>query len=398
MKIEGGRLSFYQWDINQRLLIDNEEIEEVHFSNAYSANALVCEVYVENGSRLVNVPNILLQADLTIKAYGCCNECVREEESYLVMPREKPEDYVYTETEVKRYEDLEARIEKLEKSGAVSSVNGKTGEVKLTASDVGAVKKTGDTMTGALIGTNITLGSTINTTTNKLTIHRKVSDTQYISGSVGSSNSNLRVSNVLFTRSGSGSGYTTNSNNIDIGANNTTFSKPILFTTAEAKEDTRESLSVYSKAEVDTAIGAATAEKEFKLLASVSVDEAGIKTVEQTFETPLSEVYARIVIPAGEAAGNVNAYIYTDDGNTYYSYLAGALGTTEKQTTIYFISNGKRRMLRTVIGSIEEERISSYAPKVIDDIGETTAKVTSISIRRETDMREGTTIEIWGRE
>lgn len=41
-------------------------------------------------------------------------------------------------------------------TGAVSSVNGKTGEVVLTAGDVGAVKKSGDTMTGALVAQNNT--------------------------------------------------------------------------------------------------------------------------------------------------------------------------------------------------------------------------------------------------
>ena len=38
----------------------------------------------------------------------------------------------------------------------VNSVNGKTGDVVLSASDVGAVSKTGDTMTGALVAQNNT--------------------------------------------------------------------------------------------------------------------------------------------------------------------------------------------------------------------------------------------------
>lgn len=38
----------------------------------------------------------------------------------------------------------------------VNSVNGKTGDVALSASDVGAVSKTGDTMTGALVAQNNT--------------------------------------------------------------------------------------------------------------------------------------------------------------------------------------------------------------------------------------------------
>lgn len=41
-------------------------------------------------------------------------------------------------------------------TGAVSSVKGKTGAVVLTANDVGAVKKSGDTMTGALVAQNNT--------------------------------------------------------------------------------------------------------------------------------------------------------------------------------------------------------------------------------------------------
>lgn len=146
MRIEDGRLSFYQWDINQRLIIEDEKIEEVHFSNAITKPALVCDVYVESGVRYANVPNILLQTDWTLKAYGCCDECVRDAESYIVNPREKPADYVYTETEVKTFSALEERIEELEKNGgaggAVSSVNGKTGDVVLTAADVGAATPT----------------------------------------------------------------------------------------------------------------------------------------------------------------------------------------------------------------------------------------------------------------
>ena len=143
LKIEDGRLSFYQWDLNQRLVIDNPSIIEVHYTNALTSPALVCEVYEEDGIRYANVPNILLQTDWTIKAYGCCDDYVIEAETFIVNTREKPADYVYTETEIKTFSALEKRIEYLEKngSGAVSSVNGKTGDVVLTAADVGAAEK-----------------------------------------------------------------------------------------------------------------------------------------------------------------------------------------------------------------------------------------------------------------
>lgn len=143
LKIEDGRLSFYQWDLNQRLVIDNPSIIEVHYTNAFTSPALVCEVYEEDGIRYANVPNILLQTDWTIKAYGCCNDYVIEAETFIINTREKPADYVYTETEIKTFSALEKRIEYLEQngSGAVSSVNGKTGDVVLTAADVGAAEK-----------------------------------------------------------------------------------------------------------------------------------------------------------------------------------------------------------------------------------------------------------------
>lgn len=117
MRIENGREHFYQWDVNQRLIIENEIIHEIHFSIATLQKALVVEVYEENGKRFADVPNILLQGYWDIKAYGYCGECVRQEKIFEVEARNKPEDYVYTETEIKRYEDLESRIEYLEKNG-----------------------------------------------------------------------------------------------------------------------------------------------------------------------------------------------------------------------------------------------------------------------------------------
>ena len=118
-RIENGRKAFYQWDINQRLIVDNAECVEVHFSNALSSTAYVLEVYEENNNRLVNVPNVLLQGGFDLKVYGYCGECVRETATFDVISREKPNDYVYTETEVKRYEDLEKRISNLEQGGGV---------------------------------------------------------------------------------------------------------------------------------------------------------------------------------------------------------------------------------------------------------------------------------------
>lgn len=137
-KIADGRTCFYQWDLDQQINVDNPDISEVHFCNGTSDCSLV--VRVVDGA--ANVPNILLQIARSIRVYAMQDDHTCAESVFAVRQRTKPADYVYTETEVKRYEDLEKKIEEVRKSipsVPVKSVNGKTGEVQLSASDVGAL-------------------------------------------------------------------------------------------------------------------------------------------------------------------------------------------------------------------------------------------------------------------
>lgn len=128
--IEGGRSCLYQWDVDQRLEVVNDDVREVHFVNAVASPALVCEVYEEDGRRYANIPNILLQQFWPIQAYGCCESRVRDVETFKVIRREKPADYIYTETELKTYGSLEERIEAnaeaIEKIGEAAEKNAET--------------------------------------------------------------------------------------------------------------------------------------------------------------------------------------------------------------------------------------------------------------------------------
>lgn len=108
--IESGKQHLYQWDNNQRLVIDNADITEVHFENAETANAYVCGVYFDDNKYVADIPNILLQSKWNIKAFGYSGESVCEAITIDVKGRDKPDDYTYTETEVKRYDTLEALI------------------------------------------------------------------------------------------------------------------------------------------------------------------------------------------------------------------------------------------------------------------------------------------------
>lgn len=118
--IYDGRNGFCQWDVNQKLVVSAPC--EVHFCNGTSDCSLVCETYEQGGKVLVDVPNILLQTAKNIRVYAYVKD---NEEQYTkaskvfsVRARTKPDDYVYTETEVLNYNSLDKRITDLENGGA----------------------------------------------------------------------------------------------------------------------------------------------------------------------------------------------------------------------------------------------------------------------------------------
>ena len=123
-QIEGGRNYLWQWDKGQRLLLSGVEAgTQVHFSSETDTepNALVVASYADNGEVYADVPNILLQISGRIFVYiykDSGNEGHTEVKWQIaVYPREKPEDYVYTETEVLSYAALEERVKALEDGG-----------------------------------------------------------------------------------------------------------------------------------------------------------------------------------------------------------------------------------------------------------------------------------------
>ena len=114
IKIYNGREHFFQWDLNQKVIIDEPTATEVHFCNRTDDCSLVCEVYEEDGRRVANVPNILLQQDWDIRVYIYCSDYTKIEKRFVVARRSKPADYVYTETEIKSLDSLDNRVCNLE--------------------------------------------------------------------------------------------------------------------------------------------------------------------------------------------------------------------------------------------------------------------------------------------
>lgn len=134
-KIYDGRSHFYQWDIDRKLIVEDASISEVHFCNQTDNYSLVCKTYIEDGLNLVNVPNILLQNDWRINVYAYDSNYTKFSEQFDVIRRCKPEDYVYTETEILNYNTLSDRITKIEEGGGITPTIGENGNWYLGDTD-----------------------------------------------------------------------------------------------------------------------------------------------------------------------------------------------------------------------------------------------------------------------
>lgn len=109
----------YQWDSNVKLIVEDDRINQVQFSQRFNRTA-AC-VKVEN--RECFIPNEFLKSYYDIFAYACIvdndGQVCEFSEMFTVFSRPKPDNYVYTPTEIitlKRIEDeLNKKFEALAK-------------------------------------------------------------------------------------------------------------------------------------------------------------------------------------------------------------------------------------------------------------------------------------------
>lgn len=126
-KIYDGREEFWQWDVNQKLIVDIPC--QVHFCNGSTDCSLVVDTVTdEQGRNIAAVPNVLLQTARNIEAYTyICGE----DESYTltskvftVRKRTRPTDYVFTPAEIHTWKELDERLRALESgSGSGNAVH-----------------------------------------------------------------------------------------------------------------------------------------------------------------------------------------------------------------------------------------------------------------------------------
>ena len=117
-KIYGGRTNFWQWDTGQKLIVLDESITEVHFSNRNMEHSKKRVVYTDkDGVRVVNIPDILLQLPKNLIAYAYAtdgNGSSRTVKSvkFAVVQRPIPVDYVCGQDDM--IDDITRRLELLE--------------------------------------------------------------------------------------------------------------------------------------------------------------------------------------------------------------------------------------------------------------------------------------------
>lgn len=157
LTLNDGRNELWQWDTGRKLTVD-ADCSQVHFSNKVFGRSI--DVDVIDG--VATIPDILLQTDKELNVWAFVgtseNGYTKISKTFKVNRRNKPADYVFTPPDQTSLEEIKERLENLESiqdpdaiknavedyleqnpvESPVHSVNGKSGEVELTAENVGA--------------------------------------------------------------------------------------------------------------------------------------------------------------------------------------------------------------------------------------------------------------------
>lgn len=111
-KIFDGRTQFWQWDTKQKLIVLDDSVTEVHFSNKGMKHSLARNVYEYEGVRICNVPDVVLQLPHNLVAYAYSEDHTIKSVKFAVIKRPIPDGYVVDQSE--EFNEIERRLELLE--------------------------------------------------------------------------------------------------------------------------------------------------------------------------------------------------------------------------------------------------------------------------------------------
>lgn len=126
-KIYGGRTNFWQWDTKQKLIVLDEKVKQVHFSNRGMNHSIKRTVYDYEGMRVCDVPSMLLQLPYNLVAYAYADGYTVKSVKFAVVQRPIPVDYIADKKEdineiERRLEILENVLKDIAQSGATNRI------------------------------------------------------------------------------------------------------------------------------------------------------------------------------------------------------------------------------------------------------------------------------------
>lgn len=143
MRLLDERSYAFQWDSDICVLLPNAKVgDEVHFAHRKDKKSLVTTAKLVGETVVAQVPNLLLQKAGFIQIYHFItdekgNRTISRDE-LKVLEKEKPDDYLYEESQILSWEYLDKRISELEKKGGI-------GEIPIgTETTIGGVKSSGE--------------------------------------------------------------------------------------------------------------------------------------------------------------------------------------------------------------------------------------------------------------
>ena len=119
-KIYDGRTNFWQWDRKQKLIVLDDAITEVHFSNRNMTHSIKSDIYEKDGLRVCNVPSDLLKLPRNLVAYAYMDGATVKSVKFAVIKRPMPSDYISDQNEEieEKFTQIDIMLENLNENKA----------------------------------------------------------------------------------------------------------------------------------------------------------------------------------------------------------------------------------------------------------------------------------------
>lgn len=114
LKIYNGRKYFYQYDHNQKLILDGDlPLTDLHFVTDEYDKAVCMPVYDDNSVKVCDVPDKLLETYGKLTVYGWIDEYTVIRFVFKIVERKQPDDFVPA-SDIVKWTELDERITELE--------------------------------------------------------------------------------------------------------------------------------------------------------------------------------------------------------------------------------------------------------------------------------------------